>query len=138
MNCNNIQSLAVDYHLQELNKPTQESIKLHLSACDDCKDFYDFTGKSLGQIQSLTINESSEEFYQEVIQKLDTKDKRFTIPKFLQISVAAAVIFIAVFSGSYLGEIGASSINEGYAETLTEEIMDIDMASNDFDLFKDL
>ncbi len=138
MNCNNIQSLAVDFHLQELDKATEESIRLHLSSCDDCKAFYDFTEKSLGQIQSITINESSEEFYEGVMQKLNKKDKRFTIPKFVQIGVAAAMIFIAVFSGSYLGEYGANTIDEGYVEALTNEIMDIDMADNDFDLFKDL
>lgn len=138
MNCNNIQSLAVDFHLQELDKTTQEAINLHLSSCDDCKAFYDFTGKSLGQIRSITISESSEDFYDGIMQKLDRNEKRFIIPKFIQIGVAAAVIFIAVFSGSYLGEYGANTIKEGYAETLTNEIMDTDMADNDMDLFKDL
>ncbi len=138
MNCDNIKNLSVDYQLGALDNDIKSNIDLHLETCSDCKDFYVFSNNALLEIENHKMTGTSNEFYEEVMTKIENENKRFYLPKYIRVSIAAAVVFIAIFSGSTFGNYGAESINKGFAESVSLELIDVDLADNDFDLFKNM
>ena len=75
-------------------------------------------------------------FYDEIMEKIDSDKKRFSIPRYIKVASAVAAIFIAMLGGNYFGNYSSVTIDNGYAELVTEDVIDMDLADNNFDIFK--
>ncbi len=135
MNCEKIQSLSVDFTNKAIDNTTKSKITQHLESCDECKSFYIFTEKTLNQIQSEKISDNIPHFYEDVISRATASEKTFHIPAFIKTSVAAAAIIIAIWGGNYFGRYSSESFVQEYTDIITEDVIDEDLANNNFDLF---
>jgi len=138
MNCTKIQSLSVDYQSAKLDKDIMQEIDLHISKCNDCKDFYNFSKKTLQEISIDKIDTQIPFFYDEIIAKINEDKKAPSITHYLRISAAAAAIFIAMIGGNYLGNYSSITIDNNFTEQTADDIIDIDLADNNFDLFNNI
>ena len=136
MNCNKIQSLAIDFINNEVDSDIKQEVDKHLQSCTECQSYILFTKNVMGQINNEKINDSIPLFYEEIIEKLDNDKKKFSIPRYIKIATAAAAIFVAMLGGNYFGNYSSITIDNGYAELVTEEVIDMDLADNNFDIFK--
>ncbi|OYT12382.1 MAG: hypothetical protein B6I18_00780 [Bacteroidetes bacterium 4572_112] len=138
MNCTKIQSLSVDYQSAKLDKDLMQEIDLHISNCNDCKAFYNFSEKILEEISIDKIDTPIPFFYDEIIAKINEEKKAPSITHYLKISAAAAAIFIAMIGGNYLGNYSSITIDNNFTEQNADDIINIDLADNNFDLFNNI
>ena len=136
MNCNKTQSLAIDFINNELDSNIKLEIDNHIQTCADCRSYIHFTKNVLGQIEKEKIQDPIPMFYDEIMEKIDSDKKRFSIPRYIKVASAVAAIFIAMLGGNYFGNYSSVTIDNGYAELVTEDVIDMDLADNNFDIFK--
>ena len=135
MNCNETQALAIDFQDNKLDSKLNNEVISHLHSCNTCKSYYDFADKALQQIDNDKVTANIPLFYEDIISKIDEDKKQHSISHYLKVSIAAASIFIAIFGGNYLGSYSVETLNAKVVEQSTDEILDVDLADNNFDLF---
>ncbi|MCK5846913.1 MAG: hypothetical protein KAG84_05705 [Bacteroidales bacterium] len=135
MNCNKIQSLSIEFLNKEINEDMIHQIEIHIAECAQCNAYYNFTEKAFQQIHNEKSESSIPNFYEDVISKIHKEEKRFVIPQFIKVGVAAAAIFVAMLGGNFFANYTSTNIEQGFAEAVTEDVIDIDLVDNNFDLF---
>ena len=140
MNCQEIKSLSVAYNQLDVDDKRRDEIDSHLCECESCNSFYIFNKHVFEQIEQEKQTEINLDFFAAVkntINNTNQEKSNSKILHYLKVSTAAAAIFIAIIGGNYIGNYSAQTLNDGFTEATSDEIIDFDMADNDFDLFKD-
>ena len=136
MNCTKTQSLAIDFINDEVDSIIKKEIDNHILSCTECHSYILFTKNVFDQIDKEKINNPIPLFYDEIKEKLDDNKKKFSIYRYIKIASAVAAIFIAMLGGNYFGNYSLIATDNKYAEIVTEDVIDIDLADNNFDIFK--
>jgi len=143
MNCEKVKSKIIPLINNELEIKDSKDVRNHLQECKSCSSIYNFTLNSINEIQSEIKTVNNPFFYDSIIAKMDNQkqtNKLHLSQKLTQYSVAATLVIMSIVGGTYIGSFGANILNENAKIELSEayDIMDIDLANNDLDLFEDL
>mgnify|MGYP006863448719 CR=1 FL=1 len=142
MNCNQIKALSISYIQSDIDDNQIIIIDDHLSNCSSCSQYFAYSKSVLAEVEQQKRTESDPYFFSKLMSKMDVQTTyKNPIPlRILKISTMAAAMLVAIIGGSMLGNIGAETINSNInvSQELNESILEIDLADNSFDIFKDL
>ncbi len=143
MKCNEAKQHIGIYIDGNIDKKTQKAFKEHIEECTDCASLFQFTKKSIDVIQIQKKTENNPFLYESIIAKMENTSTSRSISmtqRFSRVSIAAMLSIMSIAGGTYIGSFGADMLNESANLDIPEtyEIMDIDVANNDIDIFRDL
>jgi predicted anti-sigma-YlaC factor YlaD len=136
MNCKETQRNIFDYLDGVLDEHNTTEIENHLAICSDCSSRVSFIGSALDGISVERIVEPDSEFTGSVMLKIDSPGRVISLrERFISIASAAAIVLVALFTGTSLARLASSGQNnEGtllYAEDVYFEPIESFFLLND-------
>ena len=123
MKCKDTHKHITDYLEEILGEQERSEMENHLAACSVCSDRVAFIRSSFEVIEIDRRVKADDDFTRSVMSKIQSSGKVITLrTRLLSVASVAAIVLVAVFSGSILARLATSGHDTEVTSLFAEDI----------------